>query len=352
MMNPDAGNRRQSPRVPAVMRAIVLDRYCEDLTEAIEGLRVAERPVPAPGRGQVLVKIEAAPCNPSDLVFLQAKYGSLKTLPSVPGWEGAGRVVASGGGWLARWLEGRRVACALEGDRDGTWAEYFLADASDCIPLDPKLPIDQAASLIINPLTAVGLLETARRGGHRAAVHTAGASQVGRMILAMANEAGYPVIHVVRREAQVDLLRALGAEHVLDCSRDDFSERLRGACQRLGATIAFEAVAGSMTGTVINAMPPGSTALVYGALSEEPCSQIDPVGLLFREKTVTGFYLAAWLRKQSRLSIFLKARRVQQMLIAGRIATGIQRKATLDEAVDALEQYVRHMTDGKVLINP
>jgi len=338
--------------IPSRQRALVLERHCEDLIEAIEGLKVAERPVPEPGRGQVLVKIEAAPCNPSDLVFLQAKYGALKTLPSVPGWEGAGRVVASGGGWLAGWLVGQRVASALEGDRDGTWAEYFLADASDCIPLSPKLPIDQAASLIINPLTAVGLLETARRRRHRAAVHTAGASQVGRMILAIANEAGYPVIHVVRRRAQVDLLRSLGAEHVLDSSRDDFSEQLRASCARLGATIAFEAVAGQMTGRVINAMPPGSTVYVYGALSEEPCSGIDPIGLLFRDQTVTGFYLARWLRKQNRLSIFLKARRVQQMLIAGRIATGIERRASLDEAADAMKQYVHQMTDGKVIIHP
>src|SRR2546426_309890 len=111
------------------MRAILLCAYHENPVEAIAGLKLVERPMPTPARGQVLVKIEAAPCNPSDLLLLQGKYGALKTLPTVPGWEGAGTVVASGGGWLAGWLQGKRVACGLQGDRDGTWAEYAVAKA-------------------------------------------------------------------------------------------------------------------------------------------------------------------------------------------------------------------------------
>src|SRR3954451_24558042 len=117
--------------IPETMRAVVLNEYREDVTDAIRGLAVLERPVPTPGRGQVLVKIAAAPCNPSDLLLLQGRYGMLKKPPTVPGWEGTGTVVATGGGFLARWLRGKRVACALRRDRDGTWAEYFLADADN-----------------------------------------------------------------------------------------------------------------------------------------------------------------------------------------------------------------------------
>jgi len=334
------------------MRGLLLEKYCADVAEAIAGLKVVERPVPSPGPGQVLVKIEAAPCNPSDLLFLQAKYGTLKTLPSVPGWEGAGRVVASGGGWLGRWLRGKRVACALQGDRDGTWAEYFLADATDCVPLMGRMPMDQAASLIINPLTAMGFIDTVRRGRQRAMVHTAGASQLGRMLLVMAGDAGIPLVNVVRRAAQVELLRSLGAEHVLNSSDDDFGEQLREECARLGATIAFDAIGGSMTGTVLNAMPAGSTVHVYGALSEELCSGIDPIGLLFHQKCVSGFFLSDWLRERGRIAVFRAARRVQQMLIDGHIQTTIQRRLTLDEAVAGLKQYVDNMTEGKVLITP
>src|SRR3990170_3957520 len=121
------------PAIPDKMRALVMGEYREDVVDAIGGLKVLERAVPNLRRGQVLVRIEAAPCNPSDLLLLQGKYGTLKTLPTVPGWEGAGTVVASGGGLLAGWLNGKRVACALREDRDGTWAEFFVADADNCI---------------------------------------------------------------------------------------------------------------------------------------------------------------------------------------------------------------------------
>ncbi len=335
--------------LPKQMRALLLEQYNEHLPTAIGSLKVVERPLPALRRGQVLVKIQAAPCNPSDLLLLQAKYGSLKTLPSVPGWEGTGQVVANGGGLLGSWLKGKRVACALNDDRDGTWAEYFVANATDCIPLDGRLPVDQAASLIINPLSAVGLLDTAVRGGHRAAVHTAGASQLGRMLLAMSDR---PLINIVRREAQVELLHSLGAKHVLNSSDSDFSEKLGDACVKLNATIAFDAVAGPTTGTVLNAMPAGSTVHVYGALSEQACSSIDPIGLLFHDKKVAGFYLGNWLKSRNRLKIFQLARRVQKLLIERRIETKIQRRLGLDEAVAGLKQYVTHMTDGKVLITP
>ncbi len=335
--------------LPQTMRALLLEQHDPDLLKAIGRLRVVERPLPPLQHGQVLIRIQAAPCNPSDLLFLQARYGALKTLPSVPGWEGAGTVVQSGGGLLASWLKGRRVACSLQDDRDGTWAEYFVANATNCIPLDRRLPMDQAASLTINPLTTLALLDAAARGRHRAAVHTAGASQLGRMLLAMADR---PLIHIVRREAQVELLRSLGARHVLNSSDSDFPEKLRDACTELHATIAFDAVAGPMTGIVLSAMPAGSTVLVYGGLSGEPSGGIDPVGLLFDDKKVSGFYLGHWAKSRGLLTVLRLARRAQRLLIDKRIETRIQRRLGLDEAVEGLRHYVGHMTDGKVLIVP
>lgn len=353
--------RRQSNRIretpmdtstPASMRAVVLTEFGETVSNAIANLKTMDRPVPTPGHGEVLVRIAAAPCNPSDLLLLQGKYGRLKTLPTVPGWEGAGEVVASGGGWLARWLQGKRVACAVQGDRSGTWAEYCVAKASECIPLKSQMPIDQAASLIINPMTAIGLLESAKRAGHVAAVHTAGASQLGRMLLVTAAEMKFPLIHIVRREAQVDLLHSLGGEHVLNQSAEDFVSRLRSACEQLKATAAFEAIAGEMTGTVHNALPPGSTVYLYGALSEQSCGNIDPVELIFRQKAITGFFLGHWMRDRGLLGIIRTARHVQRMVIDGRIHTVVQRRVSLDEAAGGLTQYVDNMTLGKVLIVP
>jgi NADPH:quinone reductase-like Zn-dependent oxidoreductase len=335
------------------MRAVVLPEYHTDLAAAIRGLTVEERPVPTPRRGQVLVRIEAAPCNPSDLLLLQGKYGTMKSLPTVPGWEGAGTVVTSGGGFYGGWLVGRRVACALRGTkRNGTWAEYFLAATGECVPLKSAVPIEQAATVIINPLTAMALLETARRDGHVAAIHTAGASQLGRMMLAIAAEERFPLVNLVRRDAQAELLRSLGAQHVINTSCDRFADELKSLSEKLRATAAFEAIAGDMTGIVLNAMPSGSTAYLYGALSEAPCAGIDPIGLVFHKKTLTGFFLGNWMEERGKLGVIRAAASVQRMLIDGRIATTVQRRVRLGEVVDGLLQYTAHMTDGKVLLTP
>jgi NADPH:quinone reductase-like Zn-dependent oxidoreductase len=339
-------------KIPDKMRALVLDEYRADVHEAIRGLAVRERPVATPRRGQVLIEMAAAPCNPSDLLLLQGKYGTLKTLPTVPGWEGAGTVVATGGGLLGRWLMGKRVACAIRSDRDGTWAEYVVANADNCIPLKAAVPMQQGASLIINPITAMGLLDTARRAGHRAAVHTAGASQLGRMMIAMAADMDYPLINIVRREEQVALLKSLGATHVLNSSVEGFAKEFESLCKQLNATAVFEAIAGDMTGTVINAMPPGSSAYVYGALSQDACGHIDPIQLVFHKKTVTGFYLGNWLDSRSAIGVLRTAGRIQRMIIDGRIGTTVQRRLSLDKAADGLQQYAGNMTGGKVLIMP
>ena len=337
---------------PSEGRALLLERHDPDCATAIRGLRVARRPVPHPRRGQVLVRIEAAPCNPSDLLFLQGRYGVSKTLPAVPGWEGAGTVIASGGGWLARRLVGRRVACGGQMDSDGTWAEYYVVQAAGCVPLSRGVDIERGATLLINPLTAIALLDLARRARARAALQTAAASQVGRMVVQLAREARLPLVNVVRRPEQVELLRSMGARHVLDSSAAGFEEELRRLGAELGVTVIFEAVAGEMTGRLLGCLPRGTRAVVYGALSEAACSAIDPIGLIFHGKRVEGFYLGAWVRGRGLLRTLRDVARVQRLVSAGELETPIQRVVGLDDAVDGLLQYRLGMTAGKILIRP
>jgi NADPH:quinone reductase-like Zn-dependent oxidoreductase len=285
-------------------------------------------------------------------LFLQGLYGVSKPLPTAPGWEGAGVVVASGAGWIGRRLVGKRVACAGQTDGDGTWAQYYLTQARTCVPLHRDLDIDGGATLIINPLTAIGLMDEARRSGASGVIQTAGASQVGRMVLRLASEAGVPLVNVVRREDQVELLRSLGAEHVINSQADGFEDDLRRLCRDLRVTVAFEAVAGEMTGRLLAAMPRGATAIVYGALSEQPCGAIDPIGVIFEGKRVEGFYLGSWLLHRGLISMLRLTSRAQRLVRDGGLETQVQRHAGLDDAVEALLQYQRKMTDGKVLIHP
>ena len=129
---------------------------------ATPNLEVVERPTPQPQQGQVLVRITAAPINPSDQAFLRGAYGIRKPLPIVPGIEGTGTVVAAGPGILTQRLLGRRVACSGLSTGDGTWAEYALLEANRCISVTPGIADEQAACLFVNPWTAIALTQIAR----------------------------------------------------------------------------------------------------------------------------------------------------------------------------------------------
>lgn len=338
--------------LPSQMRALQIDLYHADIFEAIRGLHEVEKPVPSPAHGQVLIKVEAAPCNPSDLLLLQGRYGKTKALPAVPGWEGAGTVVASGGGLLGRWLVGKRVAFSVQGDTDGSWAQYCVVDAKTCIVLKKGVSTEQGAALIINPLTALGLVDTAIAGGHTAIVQTAAASQLGRMVVQLAKEKGMPAIHIVRRKEQEVLLKELGATTVLNSESENFDTQLKSEAARLNATIAFDAIAGNMTGRLLTAMPERSKVLVYGALSDANCADISPLGLVFQQKAVEGFFLPTWLAAKGFWGLYRATNLVQKLLANGSFHTAISAEVKLAEAPRALAAYQKEMTAGKVLIRP
>jgi len=334
--------------LPNTMRALVL----RDYDGKPENIGVAEMPMPRPGAGEVLVRIAASPVNPSDLMFIRGLYGFKKALPAIPGFEASGTVVAAGGGLMARLLVGRRVACAAAdpGIAGGTWAQYLVTGASRCIPLHKDVDMEQGATLLVNPLTAWGLVEQARRGAHRAVVQTAAASALGRMIVRLARRFSIATINIVRRPEQVELLHKSGVEHVLNMNDATFDAELRDLCHSLGATISFDAVAGKLSARIIRAQPERSRLLIYGGLSQEPV-RIEPGSLIFERKRVEGFWLSSWLRTKNALSRLRIAGKVQKLL-ATDLRTDIQARLPLEEAARGLEQYVTHMTSGKVLFLP
>jgi len=329
--------------IPATMRALELRAY--------DGrLHLVQKPVPQPGPGQVLIKMAASPVNPSDLKFIVGGYGIKKALPVVPGLEGSGTVVAAGPGLMGKFQVGKRVGCMASEVLDGTWAEYMVTEARRAIPLNKAVTLEQGAMMVVNPWTAWALLDTARRAGHRAAVHTAAASQLGRMLLRLGRRENFPIIHVVRRAEQAALLSKMGATLVLNSSDADFDARLRESCQMHGVTVAFDPVAGAMTGRVLAAMPEGSTAIVYGSLSDDAVT-VRPEQFIYEGKRVEGFWLSKWVAKKSFLGRAKMALGLQKRL-ATDLQTEVRARVTLEEAAEAIEGYKREMTGGKVLIMP
>lgn len=332
--------------VPEEMSAVVLDAY-----DGPASLRLTRRPVPKPGPGQVLVKISASPMNPSDIAFIHGSYGFRSPPPVVPGQEGAGTVVAAGKGMLGQYFLGKRVACLKMKEGDGMWAEYALTAATGgVLPLSDSVGMEQGGMSAINPMTACALLEIARRGGHGAFILAPGASSLGQMINRLARLRGVRVINVVRRAAQVDLLREQGATVVLNSSDEGFPEQLRDACHAHDCRLAFDAVAGSLTHELLQAMPPQSHVTVFGGLSREAaCAGIDH--LVFQGKSVDGFWLGPWLQRKNPLGILRLWRRAQA-LVPTALESRIRERVPLEDARRAMEAYMGQMTGGKFLLQP
>lgn len=330
------------------MRAVQLKDYQGEP----QSLTVAELPVPRPGPGEVLVRVAASPINPSDLTFITGNYGFKKPLPATPGFEGSGTVVDCGSGIMARFMKGRRVACAAADPKSagGMWAQYIVTSAQFCVPLRKEVEMEQGATMLVNPLSAWALVDEARRGGHRAAVQTAAASALGRMVIRLGQRFSLPIINVVRRTEQVQLLRGMGAEHVLNSSDEGFDDQLRILARKLGASISFDAVSGDLAGRVLRAQPEGSRMLVYGGLSLKAI-EIDPGSLVFEGKHLEGFWLSAWLRGKNMIAQLRVANQVQQML-GGDLKTEIRARLPLEKAAEGVAQYRSNMTAGKVLLVP
>src|SRR5689334_15413949 len=141
------------------------------------GLTVRKIPVPRPQAGQVLIRMAAAPINPSDLGALSGvSYSGQRTYPFTPGIEGSGTVIEAGAGLMPRLLNRRRVACSALMPGDGTWAEYLVTSAQLCVPLNKNVSLERGAMLLVNPLSALAMFEIAKHGKHRAIVSTAAAS--------------------------------------------------------------------------------------------------------------------------------------------------------------------------------
>lgn len=328
------------------MRAVMLKSYTDPATALV----VEDIPVPPLRSRQVLVKMAAAPINPSDLIFLRGQYGITKPLPVVPGFEGSGTVVKAGGGLYANWLVGQRVACRAAEYGHGTWAEYMATSADGCIPLRKSISEEQGATFIVNPLTAWALINLVREGRHRAFVQTAAASALGQMIARLSLRYHVPAIHIVRRPEQVQLLLSMGCKHVLDSNEPGFVERLKEFSLKWGATIALDAVGGELTQRLAKAMPKGSRIIIYGALAGDNC-QVSHFDLIFRDQRIEGFWLTQWVKNRSWAQKMLMVMEVQSLLPT-ELNTHIQARFPLEKVHQAIELYKANRTGGKVLLVP
>ena len=348
-------------------------------------------PTPEPKADEVLVRIEASPLNPSDLALLLAGAdpGSAESRGSASeprtvarlgpevvralagrvgqslpvGNEGAGVVVKAGSSPEAQALLGKTVS--LIGG--AMYAEYRTISAAQCLVLPEGTSAADGASWFVNPMTALGMIETMRREGHTALVHTAAASNLGQMLQKACIEDGIQLVNIVRKPEQVELLRGLGAKYVCDSSSPTFMADLIEAVAATSATLAFDAIGGGkLVGQILTAMEVaasrkagsysryGSTvhkqAYIYGGLDRSPTVLNRSFGMVWG---VGGWLLTPFMQKAGDETVQRMRTRVANGLkttFASSYAGRITLRQVLDPKVMA--QYAKQATGEKYLIEP
>lgn len=331
------------------MRAITIDKEYGNLSEMLQNLRVTDRPLRELKDNELLVKMEGAPCNPSDIAFLRGMYQIKKDFPAVPGFEGSGIIIACGKNLDQSALTGKRISCFIQDNDDGTWAEYFIAKADNCLLLRDDFPKNEAPVFFINPFTAYGLFQTALDKGDRTIVLNAAAGQVGGFIRQFAKESGIKVINIVRRPQHVEKLKQEGETLVLNMRDKNFRQDALKMFNEYQPETGFDAVARDQTSFLLEIMPRYAEIVVYGGLSGNPLS-IDVLKLIFESKRISGFNLGDWIQQTGRQKMEEISDKLQQMFIDGILRTRIQKTITFDEIQQGLYQYLTKMSDGKVII--
>jgi NADPH:quinone reductase len=326
------------------MQAIVFDR-CGPPRDV---LQIREMPAPVPGRGEVLVRMLASPINPSDIMFIEGRYALRPEFPAVPGFEGVGVVEASGGGPLAWWRQGRRVAVINDGR--GTWAERTVTAARLVVPVPEGLPDEQAATFFVNPATAIAITRHVLRiSPGQWLLQSAAGGELGKMIIRLGKMHGFHTINVVRRREQIEELKKHGADEVLVDSDGPIDEQVKRLTNNRGVSFAIDPVGGKTGSEVIASLGAGGRCLLYGSLSDEPLS-LHPRRLLSAAVRLDGFWLGDWAKRQSIPRMLRLFRQVRTMMAEGTLTSDIAAVYPLDRAVEAAEHAVRPGKGGKVVL--
>ena len=376
----------------------MVDKYSKEIRSTVTSdgnveLSIVKVDTPTPADDEVLIEILAAPINPSDLALLTTFGGdlsninisgsgddtvaSMKVHPAVmksmksrmdksmaAGNEGAGVVVDAGVN--AKGLIGKTVGLA----GGSMYAQYKCAPAMNCLVMEDGTTPSEAASSFVNPLTALSFVETMKMENHSAIVHTAAASNLGQMLVKICQSDGIPLVNIVRKEEQVEILKGIGAEYVCNTSDPDFMESLINALVETGATLGFDATGGGnggeLPGQILTAMEVAANknSEQYSRYGSETYKQVYIYGGLDRTPTVlTRAYgmswgLGGWLLTPMLGKIGMERVQEMRIRIAKEIKTTFASKYSEEISFEEMLQpevinsYAKQSTGNKFLVNP
>jgi NADPH2:quinone reductase len=288
------------------------------------------------------VKVEASTINPSDKMYLQGNHVR-KPLPATPGLEGVGRVVEAKGADLQKYI-GKRVCF---GTSVGSWAEY--STTSMFFEIDDDVPVSSAASGMVNPLTVLGFVHIVKAKKFTGIIHTAAASALGRQLIKICKTENIPLLNIVRRKEQAELLKSEGAEHII-VTDGDWQPAYKEIVQKLKVNVLFDALGGGdITQKLIEGLLQPSSVYIYGTLARQPLLT-SPAGF-FTGLVIRGFYMTSWINSITPEEKKHLAENYSKYL-KGDLSTKTFKECHLKDIKEAIVLSDKHATEGKILLRP
>ncbi|MEV6099259.1 zinc-dependent alcohol dehydrogenase family protein [Nocardia sp. NPDC051981] len=332
------------------MQAVVADT----VGEPSEVLRLQTRPVPEPGRGEVRIRVAAAPVHASDLHTVRGRYGFAPEFPTVPGIESVGVIDELGSGTDGLTVGQRVMTVGVR----GTWQEYVVADAERVLPVPVGMSDSTAAQILSNPLTAVILTgdELDVRPGEWL-LQTAAGSTVGQSVIQLGVQVGFKTLNVVRRRSAVEDILALGGTAVICTEDEDLRERVADIAGYDGVSKAIDCVSGQVGADVSRALAPHGELVVFGALSThrqtDPDKLTIPVfarSLIYETKTVRGFWLFRWFTETPKDRMAATIDRTLQLAGSGALRVPEGRPILVEKFSEAVHLAEAPAHGGKPLL--
>jgi NADPH:quinone reductase-like Zn-dependent oxidoreductase len=330
---------------------------CTSPGAPLGGLKLEHFTPPSPQPGQALVEMLAAPIHPADINALEGTYGVARPVPFTPGNEAVGRVVQTAPP-APNDIAGKKVLLPY---RIGTWASHILCEARDLIPVPENIPDTLAAQALINPLTALCLLETAaantpspanahpeQQQHKKILAQNAANSAVGLCIIQLAPRFGLDTLNIVRRPEAAKTAAQHGAQKVLLDENGQLTSADIRAAAAAPIPVGLNAVGGASATTLAGALADGGTLITYGAMSRQAL-KIPASFLIFRDIRFCGFWLHRWIATASRQTLRQKVDLILEDMSHSRLNLPVSTCFTLSQFTDAITAAASGHSRGKVL---
>ena len=312
-----------------------------------EVLALGDRPVPQPGAGQVRVRTVLSPIHNHDLWTIRGQYGYKPQLPATGGTEAVGIVDALGEG-VQGIAPGQRVAVASV---QGAWAEYFLAPAQGLVPVPDGVADEVAAQLIAMPFSAISLLEFLQVERGDWMIQNAANGAVGKTLATFAEARGVHVVNLVRRDAGVDELAALGIDHAVSTAREGWKKTVRTIVADAPIRAAVDSIGGRASDDLMELLGENGVLVSFGSMTSEPM-QISPGNLIFKHTTVKGFWaskISAAMPELTRRRLFAE---LLELAAKGELKLPVDKIYDLADIAEAATVSLQPGRKGKVLLRP